>query len=110
MTQGARYEITVDGKPRTNRDVKAIAVEAGEYLKAKESEFRIHRAGLRERRNDHHQNDLPIPGFPVKKGRLIGYALPGRRTFLAGASCFQNEFSLQCWAPDTLARHCCQVL
>jgi hypothetical protein len=35
MTLGARYEITVDGKPRTNRDVKAIAIEAGEYLKQK---------------------------------------------------------------------------
>jgi len=35
MTQGARYEITVDGKPRSNRDTKAIAIEAGEYLKQK---------------------------------------------------------------------------
>jgi hypothetical protein len=35
MTPGARYEITVDGKPRSNRDTKALAVEAGEYLKTK---------------------------------------------------------------------------
>jgi hypothetical protein len=32
---GARYEIAVDGKPRSNRDTRAIAVEAGEYLKSK---------------------------------------------------------------------------
>jgi len=35
MIQGARYEISVDGKPRSNRDVKAIALEAAEYLKSK---------------------------------------------------------------------------
>jgi hypothetical protein len=32
---GARYEIAVDGKPRSNRDTKAIAIEAGQYLKSK---------------------------------------------------------------------------
>ena len=30
---GARYQIAVDGKPRSNRDDSAIAIEAGEYLK-----------------------------------------------------------------------------
>jgi hypothetical protein len=35
MTHGARYEIAVDGKPRSNRDTKPIAIEAGEYLKSK---------------------------------------------------------------------------
>ena len=30
---GARYQIAVDGKPRSNRDDKAIAIEAAEYLK-----------------------------------------------------------------------------
>jgi hypothetical protein len=30
---GARYEITVDGAPRTNRDRRELAIEAGEYLK-----------------------------------------------------------------------------
>lgn len=34
-TTGARYEITVDGKPRSMRDTKAVAIEAGEYLKSK---------------------------------------------------------------------------
>jgi hypothetical protein len=29
---GARFEITVDGAPRTNRDRKEIAIEAGEFL------------------------------------------------------------------------------
>ena len=32
---GPRYEITVDGQPRSNRDDKAIAIEAAEYLKYK---------------------------------------------------------------------------
>ena len=38
MTQpicDARYEITVDGKPRSNRDTKTIAIQASEYLKSK---------------------------------------------------------------------------
>ena len=30
---GARYQIAVDGKPRSDRDDKAIAIEAAEYLK-----------------------------------------------------------------------------
>src|SRR5215472_5566288 len=32
---GARYQIAVDGQPRSNRDDKAIAIEAAEYLKYK---------------------------------------------------------------------------
>ena len=32
---GARYPITVDGQPRSNRDDRAIAIEAAEYLKYK---------------------------------------------------------------------------
>jgi hypothetical protein len=35
MKPGARYEITVDGKSRTMRDTKAVAIEAGEFLKSK---------------------------------------------------------------------------
>ena len=35
MTTGARYQIAVDGQPRSNRDDKAIAIEAAEYLKYK---------------------------------------------------------------------------
>ena len=30
---GARYQIAVDGQPRSNRDDRAIAIEAAEYLK-----------------------------------------------------------------------------
>ena len=32
---GARYQIAVDGVPRSNRDNKTIAIEAAEYLKYK---------------------------------------------------------------------------
>jgi hypothetical protein len=31
----ARYQIAVDGQPRSNRDDKAIAIEAAEYLRYK---------------------------------------------------------------------------
>ena len=30
---GARYQIAVDGQPRSNRDDRAIAIEAAEYIK-----------------------------------------------------------------------------
>lgn len=30
---GAQYELVVDGKPRSYRDTKLIAIEAAEYLK-----------------------------------------------------------------------------
>ena len=30
---GAQFEILVDGKPRSYRDMKAVAMEAAEYLK-----------------------------------------------------------------------------
>jgi hypothetical protein len=32
---GAQLEISVDGKPRSYRDRKAVAIEAAEYLKGK---------------------------------------------------------------------------
>jgi hypothetical protein len=31
---GARFEILIDGKPRSYRDTKPVALEAAEYLKA----------------------------------------------------------------------------
>jgi hypothetical protein len=33
--QGAQFEISIDGTPRTYRDRKVFAIEAGEYLKSK---------------------------------------------------------------------------
>jgi hypothetical protein len=32
---GAIFEILVDGKPRTYRDIKHIAIESAEYLKSR---------------------------------------------------------------------------
>jgi hypothetical protein len=32
---GARFEISIDGKPRSYRDRKAVAIEAAEYLQGK---------------------------------------------------------------------------
>ena len=35
MITGARYEITIDGQPRSNRDDETIAIKSAEYLKHK---------------------------------------------------------------------------
>jgi hypothetical protein len=32
---GARFEISIDGKPRSYRDSKPVALEAAEYLKCR---------------------------------------------------------------------------
>jgi hypothetical protein len=32
---GARFEVSIDGTPRTYRDLKALAMEAGKLLKRK---------------------------------------------------------------------------
>jgi hypothetical protein len=32
---GAQFEVSIDGTPRTHRDLKALAVEAAENLKRK---------------------------------------------------------------------------
>ena len=34
-TLGAQFEILIEGKPRSYRDRKAVAMEAAEYLKSK---------------------------------------------------------------------------
>jgi hypothetical protein len=38
---GARFEIAVDGKPRSYRDVKATAIEAATYLKTKHPHAKV---------------------------------------------------------------------
>jgi hypothetical protein len=40
-TRGARYEITVDGQPRSNRDRRETAIEAGELLARRNPNFQI---------------------------------------------------------------------
>jgi hypothetical protein len=32
---GAQFEISIDGKPRSYRDLKTVAIEPAEYLKGK---------------------------------------------------------------------------
>ena len=32
---GAQFEILVDGKPRSHRDIKAVAIETAEFLRSK---------------------------------------------------------------------------
>jgi hypothetical protein len=34
-TQGAQYEISIDGTPRAYRDLKPLAIEAAEHLERK---------------------------------------------------------------------------
>ena len=39
--EGAKFEISVDGKVRSNRDVREIAFEAAEYLKVTNPNVRV---------------------------------------------------------------------
>jgi hypothetical protein len=58
MTQsiiGARFEISVDGIGRTNRDRKEIAIEAGQVLKSKNPNAQVDRARSDHRRDHSHQ-------------------------------------------------------
>ena len=32
---GAQFEITIDGKPRSYRDIKAVAIASAEFLKSR---------------------------------------------------------------------------
>jgi hypothetical protein len=41
MMPGARFEIAVDGVGRSNRDTKAVAIEAGEFLKGRNPNSQI---------------------------------------------------------------------
>jgi hypothetical protein len=54
MTQntGARYEITIDGKPRSYRDSRPIAIEAARHLNSKNPNAKI---VVRDLETDHHQ-------------------------------------------------------
>ena len=38
---GAKFEIIVDGKPRSMRDLKETAIEAGIYLKRKQPQSEV---------------------------------------------------------------------
>ena len=38
---GARYQIVVDGIPRSNRDSKAAAIEAAVYLRTRNSKVEV---------------------------------------------------------------------
>ena len=35
LTQGAQFEISIDGKPRSHRERREVAIEAAEFLKRK---------------------------------------------------------------------------
>jgi hypothetical protein len=39
--QGARYEINVDGKSRSYRDTKEVALEAAQYLKSQHPQSEV---------------------------------------------------------------------
>ena len=61
---GARFEITIDGKPRGYRDTETIAVEAARLSQIQESECRSRRPGFRVRHDYRHQEPLiPIQNW-----------------------------------------------
>ena len=45
---GANFEIIVDGKPRSMRDLKEIAIEAGIYLKRKQPQSEVSVRDIRD--------------------------------------------------------------
>jgi FMN-dependent NADH-azoreductase len=45
---GAKFEIIVDGKPRSMRDLKETAIEAGKYLKQKQPQSEVSVRNLRD--------------------------------------------------------------
>jgi hypothetical protein len=42
---GARWEITIDGTPRSYRDDKRLAIKGAEYLKDRNSQSEVSRCG-----------------------------------------------------------------
>jgi hypothetical protein len=44
--KGAQFEISIDGMPRTYRDLKPLAIEAAEFLKRKHPHSAVRREGL----------------------------------------------------------------
>ena len=44
---GAPFEISVDGKPRSYRDIKAVAIETAEFLRSKNPNIDIAAKDLR---------------------------------------------------------------
>ena len=57
----ARWEIAVDGKPRSCRDVKEIAIESAHYLKMRNPNVEVIVRDL-DRRDDRHQEPA-LTGF-----------------------------------------------
>jgi hypothetical protein len=49
---GAQFEISIDGTPRTYRDLKPLAIEAAELLKREHPHKCRRGEGLAERRDD----------------------------------------------------------
>ncbi len=68
--QGAQFEISVDGKPRSYRDTKATAIEGAKFLKLRHphsevtegpQEWRSHRSGVEVRTAGPEMKDKPPP-------------------------------------------------
>lgn len=57
---GAQFEITVDGKPRTYRDVKAVAMDAALFLKERTPGLAVSVRDLRD-------NSITEIGFDAGK-------------------------------------------
>ena len=64
---GARYQIAVDGQPRSNRDDRAIAIEAAEYLKYKnpDAEVIVYDRVSRDNLDENGSGDRNVKRRPV---------------------------------------------
>jgi hypothetical protein len=87
-TQGAQYEISIDGTPRAYRDLKPLAIEAAERLERKRPHSAV---GV---------NDL-------ESSEMIAVEHKPRLTTLSDAACFFAHFPFGSpalrTAPSTLA-------
>jgi hypothetical protein len=63
---GARYEISVDGIMRTHRDLREIAVEAANYLKARNPHSKIVIRDLATGETTEVAASLPLAVRPVR--------------------------------------------
>jgi hypothetical protein len=61
---GAQFEISIDGKPRSYRDRKAVAIEAAEHLKCK-----------------HPNSEVVVKGRGVQVGGSAALKSPDGRSF-----------------------------
>ena len=68
-TSCAQFEILVDGKPRSYRDTKAVAIEAAEYLKNRHPHSEV---AVKDLRSGEVTVDLALAQTELQAGDRVG--------------------------------------